>query len=1355
MNLDKNKYLIGQKITEKRKLQGLTQGQLAKLLGIGQQTISRWGKGDAKIPAEYLHKLLQIFQLPKTEADDWLKTLNHRENIKAPKNIPPLTGQALPRPLLPLSSLTEDDFERFITSLLDYIHSPAKVNRLGSKGHKQGGADIEVHFKNNTYFDYQCKRCKQFGPKNVEKAIKEYTRNANEKFIALSRTASPEARAAARKHSWNILDVDDITREIHKLPNEKARRLIDNFFPGQRFALLGINEPGVWQLPEEFFSPFTSKFFNHQWKLVGREGVLKKIINHLDDVDTTIVLISGTGGSGKSKILYELCNSFLENKKIIRILSPGGNITAKDIEDLGTEQLVIAIDDAHEVENLNLLFQTIASKKAQIKILLFTRPYGLENLRGYGYKFSFTDNEMPIVNLNSLTIKEASELAIEVISQIDKSLTYIADDIAKLTYECPLAITIGSYLVAKKQIHPNLLANQNDFKNKLLQSFRDVITGELGSKTNSKSLKSLLQLIALIQPFNPDDEDFKRLTELEIGLHFDEITKFIALLSTAGVIIKRRGYYRIAPDPLADFIIEESCFEANGKPTGYVERIFKNIVTRQLQNFLINLGKLDWRLSNSDKPNSKALDTIWNNLISQQTDITTASEETIEAIISIAIYQPEKSLSFAESLIRHKIHLHLLPRLLKNIGYHTKYLDQVCKLLWQLGKNETPSTKNITEQAIQVLKEICDIEPNKPIAYSETIIEFGLSLIHDENAWKGKVTPLDILKPILATEGFVTETKGIKVTFSRYHISLEAIGTLRTKVIDAALSLLTHQNQIMALHAAKFLNCAMHYPLNISVEKRASWTKEFISIFFKIKSIIISNKINHVILIELLQTLTWFANLAEKPAQIAAQDIINLLPTSIDFCVLQTFITGWSLLRGQSSSSPGLRNEEWEQELDNISEVFFSSVVSNQARLEFLESILLTIHSTRPLIHDAPEILLNKFAKKDIEFSTYVTESVLANPKLEIASYAAIFLAVVITNNRNHGILIAKQLLELGLDSQLFTVAHAFNLKGKNDEAFSQEEVSIVKTLCHSTNQSVLFAISNAIAQVGIINPRQATELLLEIKFSNHGNLADRVLYIVSENVIFQELLRQKGYITIFNKLYNFETLNKYGIELFLSKMSFAEPNITASFLMKRVDLAAEHNNWKFQPFSFGPYASNHASLRFQETDSKFQIMQSLREWMKSQNQTRMFSKYSAELFAAMFSTFDESIISFLEDWATSGAKIDIEIIANILSNTDYDFVITQSKFTEKFLKLAEQFGMECVDHAENCLFKAVLSGGKSGTLGSPFPKDVKIKEATQNLLMQLPRFSNARAFYEKLLNYTNSEIQRSLQERSSFEDEY
>jgi hypothetical protein len=267
------------------------------------------------------------------------------------------------------------------------------------------------------------------------------------------------------------------------------------------------------------------------------------------------VFLVGAGGAGKSRVLKEAIQTYESAGRgvLVRFLSPTEEVTNKSLDDLGDRPKVLVVDDAHDRSDLQLLFQY-----ASIPVLkAFGGPVG------------------------------------------------VAKDIARLTLDCPLATVMGAQVVAKEKIHFELAKNEEVFRTTLFGKFRDIIAGNIGNKHDAEPIRKLLRVLALLQPFHPEDPALSNVVAHIEELPLHEVNRLLRLLTDAGVLFKRGGQYRLSPDLLADFIIEDVCIGYDGRSTGYAEQVFNAASNMYIEHLLLNLGKLDWRRTNGDTSNSR------------------------------------------------------------------------------------------------------------------------------------------------------------------------------------------------------------------------------------------------------------------------------------------------------------------------------------------------------------------------------------------------------------------------------------------------------------------------------------------------------------------------------------------------------------------------------------------------------------------------------------------------------------------------------------------------------------------------------------------------------------------------------
>ena len=395
---------LGALISELRQTAGIAQqSQLAELIKTSQQTVSRWEAGSSRPRANQIPLLARVLG---TTAKKLLAAAGY-----APKT----TVASFDKPF-PVDGLGPESFERFSQSLLEYLYPDAVVHAVGGQGHTQEGADIDVSFPEGTCHTFQCKRVLQFGPREVDKAVAAHTRQAAKKFLLLSRIASPRARAAVRQHpDWDIWDKEDISRRVRALPPEQQLRLVTTFFPEQRFALLGDTAEGRWQTIDEFFAPYMAGrgAFSHDWPLIGRAEELAALLAKLEDDQIKVVLLTGTGGGGKSRVIKEAIERYQAAHKglVVRFLSPTQEATAESLEELGEEEKLLVVDDAHDRGDLPLLFQFVATPENNARLVLSLRTYGRDYIKFQAANFALAGASLSEVALPVLSLAHATDLA--------------------------------------------------------------------------------------------------------------------------------------------------------------------------------------------------------------------------------------------------------------------------------------------------------------------------------------------------------------------------------------------------------------------------------------------------------------------------------------------------------------------------------------------------------------------------------------------------------------------------------------------------------------------------------------------------------------------------------------------------------------------------------------------------------------------------------------------------------------------------------------------------------------------------------------------------------------------------------
>jgi len=1250
----------------------------------------------------------------------------------------------------PVDGLDPESFERFCQSLLQYLNPDADVHAVGGQGHTQEGADIEVAFPDGTRHTFQCKRVHQFGPRNVDKAVADHTKQAAKKFILLSRIASPRTRDAVQQHpGWDLWDKEDISRQVRTLPREQQLRLVTTFFPQHRAALLGNSAEGRWQTIEEFFAPYMAGrgAFSHDWPLIGRTEELAALLSKLEDDQITVLLLTGTGGGGKSRIIKEATERYQAAHKgqIVRFLSPTQEATAESLEDLGEEKKLLVVDDAHDRSDLPILFQYVAVPKNNARLVLSLRTYGRDYIKFQAANFALAGASMSEVALPVLRLAQATELAREALQRFGGP-TNEAESIARLTLDCSLATVIGAQVIATDRRHFELVKNEEVFRSTLLGKFQDIIAGRIGTKSDADLVRKVLRVLALVQPFYPEDQTILQVVATVEGIEAHDVSRLIRALTEAGVLFRRGSHYRLSPDLLADHIIEKACIGAGGSSTGYAEKVFAVAGDQYIEHVLLNLGKLDWRLANGRPSNSRLLEGIWGQL-APSTDY---GDPHIKAVTAVAYFQPERALSFAEKLIREGRYLRDLPELVKYAAYTHDYTTRACECLWELGKGDARELNPHPRHAIRILSELCAVRPDKPLLFNEAVVDFGLSLLERDDAWGQKYSPFDILKGILHPEGHTTEALGRHFSIKNFNINIEAVTALRAKVVDAIIRTLAHDNPGAAVLAARSLHEALRYPMNVTLEARQKWTADFVQTLDKVALSIRRPDIDPLVSIEVAHAISWHAHHGVEETRAAAHRILDALPNTLEFRSLLALAGGYGHIIKLHADFRE-HEKKWNEYLTALTAELLQAYPDGEALRAFVARHVAHIKAYHSSASSSPYVLYGRLISASVPLARATVDDALAHEDSPTRQFVATALAKIAQDSRADSVAYMKRFIESGSSNLQAAVGSALSLSGPAELPLTVEEISILTKLLGANDYWIARCAVLAIRSVAKDDNRLAIDLFKGVDIGISHRLADDVfMNFAAENGELLGALTREDVDAFLNRLMALSELEGYWIETFLAAVSAKHAERLAKFFMDRVDHAATNENWDYRPCNHGPY--EHVALQFRKSPDFGLVLRQVSDWMKSRDDL-LFRERSAELFDTMFKPFDDVLVADLQRWADVATEIDIRTIAKILGEAPPTFVLEQRAFVFRFLERARQFGKGALDEATSGLFRSAISGVRSGGLGEPTPEDLATKHGAEKALAELPRFSPAFALYESIARHAVWSIDMSIHDGEAFEE--
>jgi hypothetical protein len=419
-----------------------------------------------------------------------------------------------------------------------------------------------------------------------------------------------------------------------------------------------------------------------------------------------------------------------------------------------------------------------------------------------------------------------------------------------------------------------------------------------------------------------------------------------------------------------------------------------------------------------------------------------------------------------------------------------------------------------------------------------------------------------------------------------------------------------------------------------------------------------------------------------------------------------------------------------------------------------LEILLANIEQNYAGGSASPHVLYGMLIQSSNTLAQATVENTLQDASSRTIQFAGIALSKLMSDDHAYGITVARKFIEADSHELHAAVGRAYCALDLKDDGYAEEDLALLRGVLSSKEQWVVRNGVGAVRTVAQNNKPLAIDLLKSVDIGISSKVADEVLILFQrDEMIPFRLLTDADIAYFLNKLMPIPELDGYWIETFLSEVSRYHAQRAATFFMERVEHAASTDDWHYRPCNHGPYL--HVPLRFRETEEFSSLLRQVSQWMKSHpGKGYQFKHRAAELFNVMFNPLDDELLGFIQDWIDESTPDDMRIISQVLSESGPDFVFEQRIFVARFMDKAKQQGKEVLENAASALYSSAISGLKSGIPGEPFPKDIKMRDDAENALQAIPRFAPARRLYESLKKSAEADINRSLRERETFEDE-
>ena len=245
--------------------------------------------------------------------------------------------------------------------------------------------------------------------------------------------------------------------------------------------------------------------------LLGREEQIRALNDFANDDRKRVCILSGRGGIGKSKILYDWANS----NPVETIFLKDEPLWHEDSEkEIPIKCKTLIVDDAHRQETLGRVLQLLQDTAGHrnLKMIVSTRPGSATPLLQQVLRKIDATQVLQLPELQELNRQQSRALAEQVLGSDFRNF---AAHLAEIGSNSPLVIVAGGRLIASHKIDPATLTTLQEFRSTIFNRLLDEM--DLQGPKFAFDPRPVLHLIAALGPVDVEQHDFQKSAQALLG----------------------------------------------------------------------------------------------------------------------------------------------------------------------------------------------------------------------------------------------------------------------------------------------------------------------------------------------------------------------------------------------------------------------------------------------------------------------------------------------------------------------------------------------------------------------------------------------------------------------------------------------------------------------------------------------------------------------------------------------------------------------------------------------------------------------------------------------------------------------